>query len=316
MGRVARPILAIPVMGGSGCAHPCYSRSQATSHCTMLRTPDEFRPLTIPPEHSDPQTFVFRGGELLVHEADLTLPAHPAIALPHWPEPVMHPVGLFGERFYQTTWVEANVQPAPGYAFIGLRALFGALDDRLLGVAARALQIVEWARTHRFCGACGTRTEHVAGEHCMRCPACGHVAYPRISPAMMVLIRRGDHVLLARHAGARAVRYSPLAGFLEPGESIEEAVHREVLEEVGLKVKDLKYFGSQSWPFPHSLMIAFTAEYAGGEIRVQEDEIVEARWFGPNDDMPPYAKGISISGALIEAHWPGRQSQTATAEQT
>ena len=103
------------------------------------------------------------------------------------------------------------------------------------------------------------------------------------------------------------MRFSPLAGFLEPGESIEEAVHREVMEEVGLKVTNLRYFGSQSWPFPHSLMIAFTADYAGGEIRLQEDEIVEARWFGPQDEMPPYAQGISISGALIEANWPGRR---------
>ena len=273
----------------------------------MLRTPDSFLPLLAPQDHPAPYTFIFRGGALLVHEGDLALPADPARALTRWDDAAMHPVGLLDQRYCQAAWVDGGVQPAPGYAFVGLRALFGALDERLLGVAGRAFQIVEWARTHRFCGACGTPTEHVAGERCLRCPACGHVAYPRISPAMMVLVKKGDRILLARHAGPRATRYSPLAGFLEPGEAIEDAVHREVFEEVGLQVKDLKYFGSQSWPFPHSLMIAFTAEYAGGEIRLQEDEIVEARWFGPDDAMPPYAKGISISGALIEAHWPGRR---------
>lgn len=175
-----------------------------------------------------------------------------------------------------------------------------------MGVAARACQIAEWARTHRFCGACGTPTVLVQGERCLQCPACGQVAYPRISPAMMVLIRKGDAILLARHAGAPANRFSPLAGFLEAGESVEEAVHREVMEEVGLKVTNLRYFGTQSWPFPHSLMIAFTADYAGGDIRVDGEEILEARWFGPGDALPIITKGISISGALIEAHLPLR----------
>lgn len=272
----------------------------------MLRTPDSFLALLEPQAHSDPHTFIFRGGDLLVREYDLALPTDPIAALGKFDTGSLHPVGLLEERYCHAAWVDAGVEPGPGYAFKGLRALFGLIDDGLLGVAGRAFQIVEWARTHRHCGVCGTPTELVAGERCLRCHSCGHVAYPRISPAMMVLVRDGDRVLLARHAGPRSVRYSPLAGFLEPGESVEEAVHREVFEEVGLKVKNLKYFGSQSWPFPHSLMIAFTAEYAGGEITLQEEEIVEARWFGPEDEMPPYATGISISGTLIEAHWPGK----------
>lgn len=274
----------------------------------MLRTPESFQTLFEPLEQTAPHTFLFRGGDLLVREADLALPAAPAQALANWAHTAMHPIGLLDGCYCHAAWLEPGAQPAPGYTFVGLRALFGSLDERLIGVAARAFQIVEWARTHRYCGACGTPTAIVAGERCLRCPSCGQVSYPRISPAMMVLIRNGDSVLLARHAGPRSVRYSPLAGFLEPGESIEEAVHREVFEEVGLQVTNLKYFGSQSWPFPHSLMIAFTADYAGGDIVLQEDEIVEARWFGPQDDMPPYATGISISGALIEAHWPGKRA--------
>ena len=174
----------------------------------------------------------------------------------------------------------------------------------VLAVAGRAFQVAHWARTHRFCGVCGAPMTRAAGERAMKC-ACGHTAYPRISPAMMVLVRRGDHILLARKVAVRAGgRMSALAGFLEPGESIEEAIHREVLEEVGLRVKDLRYFASQSWPFPHALMIAFTAEYAGGELACDPTEIAEARWFGPGDTLPELSPPQSISRALIDANLP------------
>lgn len=138
----------------------------------------------------------------------------------------------------------------------------------------------------------------------MHCDACGHLAYPRISPAMMVLIRKGDQVLLAFHTQSPSKRFSPLAGFLEAGESIEEAVHREVFEEVGLKVHNLQYFNSQAWPFPHSLMIAFTADYLSGDIRIDENEIAEARWFGPGDQWPERVPSVSISSLLVDAHRP------------
>ena len=139
----------------------------------------------------------------------------------------------------------------------------------------------------------------------MKC-ACGHVSYPRIAPAMMVLVKRGNAVLLARNVAAPPGRFSALAGFLEPGESVEEAIHREVCEEVGVAVKDLRYFASQSWPFPGSLMLAFTAEYAGGELAPDGTEIVEARWFGPGDPLPQLSPSQSISRALIDAHLPRR----------
>lgn len=121
---------------------------------------------------------------------------------------------------------------------------------------------------------------------------------------MMVLIKRGDEILLARHSAYAQARYTALAGFVEAGENIEEAIHREVLEEVGLYVKDLRYFGSQSWPFPHSLMIAYTAEYDGGELRIQEDELDDARWFGPEDFLPSLPSMESIAGRLVRANLP------------
>ena len=139
----------------------------------------------------------------------------------------------------------------------------------------------------------------------MKC-ACGHTAYPRVSPAMMVLVKKGPAILLARNVAVPAGgRMSALAGFVEAGESIEDAIHREVLEEVGVEVRDPRYFGSQSWPFPHSLMIAFTAEYAGGDVRCDPSEIAEARWFGPGDALPELSPKQSISRALIDANLPG-----------
>jgi NAD+ diphosphatase len=133
------------------------------------------------------------------------------------------------------------------------------------------------------------------------------LAYPRISPAIMVFIRKGDSVLLALHSASPAKRFTALAGFLEAGESVEEAVHREVYEEVGLRVHNLKYFASQSWPFPHSLMLAFTADYLDGEIRVDAAEIAEARWFGPGDAWPERIPTVSVSQMLIDAHRPPGQ---------
>ncbi|GAB2861353.1 NAD(+) diphosphatase [Pseudoduganella ginsengisoli] len=195
----------------------------------------------------------------------------------------------------------------PDFSWHSLRSLLGVLDGEFLGLAGRAYQLAEWARTHRYCGACATPMQPSASDRSYVCPACGMTAYPRISPAMMVLIRKGAQCLLALHANAPYKRFTALAGFLEAGESVEEAIHREVFEEVGLKVHNLQYFGSQSWPFPHSLMLAFTADYLEGEIRVDPTEIAEARWFGPDDEWPERpADGamVSIASALINAHRP------------
>jgi len=269
----------------------------------MLQTPAGFTPLMRPEVHADPLNFVFHDRRLLVREHDLALPDAAALALLDLPPERLRPVGMWGTRYAQTGWVDTDAAPA-GYAWRGMRSLFGELSDDFLGVAGRAAQLAEWARTHKFCGACGHTTVQTEGERCMTCPHCGHLAYPRISPAMMVLIRKGDQVLLAMHAVSPAKRYTPLAGFLEAGESIEEAVHREVFEEVGLRVHNLQYFHSQSWPFPHSLMIAFTADYLDGEIRIDENEIADARWFGPNDVWPEKVPHLSVSAMLVDAHRP------------
>jgi NAD+ diphosphatase len=269
----------------------------------MLQTPARFTPLMSRQDHPDPLTFLFHHNRLLVREHDLALPDAAVLARLDLDPARFQPLGLFDGRYCQAGWTNIEELPS-GYAWRSLRSLFGEMDEQLLGLAGRAYQVAEWARTHRFCGACGSGTVLAAGERCFKCVECGHMAYPRISPAMMVLIRKGDAVLLAMHVASPAKRFTPLAGFLEAGESIEEAVHREVFEEVGLQVTNLRYFGSQSWPFPHSLMIAFTADYAAGEIRVDPAEIAEARWFGAGDDWPERVPHISISSMLVDAHRP------------
>lgn len=272
----------------------------------MLATPPHFVPLHAHQPFDQEHIFVFRGNALLVREADLALPAEADCLALGVPLAEARAVGMLGGHFCRTTWVDAgyNAEAGRGFAFKPLRSLFGAMDTHLVSVGGRAFQIAEWARTHRFCGACGGAMQALEGERCMRCTVCGHAAYPRISPAMMVLVKKGDSILLARNGLAPAGRYSALAGFLEAGESVEDAVHREVFEEVGLRVRDLRYFGSQSWPFPHSLMIAFTAEWDGGEITVDPGEIAEARWFGPGDVLPEIPVGVSIAADLIGANLP------------
>lgn len=262
-------------------------------------------PLLAAVERAQVRTFAFRGYDLLVREPDAALPDAEACARLAWDPANEIPVGLWDEAYCRAVWMPKEAAAPEGHAFRSLRALWTRVDDALLAVAGRALQLAEWARTHRYCGVCGQPMGLAPGERAMRC-ACGHRAYPRVSPAMMVLVRRGREILLARNVAVPpGGRMSALAGFVEPGESIEDAVHREVREEVGVEVGELRYFGSQSWPFPHSLMIAFTAEYAGGGIRCDPAEIAEARWFGPGDALPELPPEQSISRALIDANRPG-----------
>ena len=189
---------------------------------------------------------------------------------------------------------------ASPYAVHGLRSLFFKLPEPMLALAARAFQVCDWHRSHRYCGRCGTPTRDRTGERAKECPACGLVAYPRVSPAMMTLVTRGRELLLARSARFATGVYSALAGFVEPGETIEDCIRREVREEVGLAVDRIAYFASQSWAFPHSLMIAYTAEYAGGEIRLDDPEIEDARWFSL-DALPTLPTPLSIARRLIDA---------------
>jgi NAD+ diphosphatase len=190
--------------------------------------------------------------------------------------------------------------PLPeGWVVAGVRDLYGRIPDEDVAVASFAVRIIGAAKTSRFCGRCGHETVPVLAERAKRCPVCGLVTYPRISPAIIVLIARGEEILLARSSRFPAGMHSLIAGFVDPGETLEHAVRREVGEEVGITVKNVRYFASEPWPFPDSLMIAFVADYATGEIAIDNNEIVAAGWFG-RDNLPELPKKLSISRALID----------------
>jgi NAD+ diphosphatase len=186
-----------------------------------------------------------------------------------------------------------------GYEFETLWSFLNQVEQSVFYLVGRAKQIVEWHRNHHFCGQCGNVTESSNLDRSRKCPSCKQMFYPRLSPSIIVLVNRGEEILLAKHAKTRGKFYSTLAGFVEPGEAIEEAVHREVMEEVGVRIKNLKYFSSQSWPFPNSLMLGFHAEYESGEFVLQEEEIADAQWFHYTD-LPNRPARVSISGWLIE----------------
>jgi NAD+ diphosphatase len=220
-------------------------------------------------------------------------------------------VHLLGLDQGEPVWaIEAHEETdVPAMAqWIHLRQLFGAVAEQDWALAGRAAQIVNWDRDHRFCGRCGQPTEAHAADRARVCPSCNLMAYPRLTPAIIVLVERDDgRALLAWGRQFPGRFYSALAGFVEPGESLEQCVVREVKEEVGIDVTDIRYFGSQPWPFPHSVMIGFTARYAGGELDTQDEEIVEAGWYH-HEDLPPVPRGgMSIAGWLIE-DWIKRQN--------
>ncbi len=279
----------------------------------MTQPRPDYQPLVRPPEDfSGPALwFAFRNGDIaIVNNA----PAANGIPLPVCTDPAelglvadtRHYLGLYGGQHCFATEL-AKDAPLPGSLKLqGLRSLFGSVDESLAVLAGRAFQIKEWDRNHRFCGRCGAPTVQRGDERARVCAACRRTSYPPVTPAIMVLVLRGRELLLARRVGADASRFSALAGFVEPGEELEDTAHREVREEVGIEIDGLRYFGSQPWPLPHSLMVAFTAQYAGGELRPDGVEIGEAKWFAPEDAMQrPHTASIgwrlinTVAGKLV-----------------
>lgn len=183
---------------------------------------------------------------------------------------------------------------------VDLRSLMATLDPLSWNIAGRAVQLADWYRDNRFCGRCGGPMERVNNERSVACPVDGFAAYPRLSPAVIVLVEDPEgRALLARNVAWPMPMYSTLAGFVEPGESLEDTIHREIREEVGIEVTDLAYFGSQPWPFPNSLMLGFVAKWTSGPLLLAADEILDARWYTP-DDLPMIPPRGSIARALID----------------
>ncbi len=270
-----------------------------------------FLPGILPPEPASPDSlcFAFRGSRLLVRR-----PAEPGgqgqaggAAVPRLGE--LQGLGLRPARrqFLGTSgglgcfaWELDPEAPEPaGLELAELRGLWGALSEAEFWLAGRAFQVMDWDRTHLYCGRCGAPMQSKSEERAKLCPACGLLSYPRVAPAIIVAVVRQDTLLLARARRFPTAMYSVIAGFVDAGESLEECVHREVREEVGLAVRDLSYFSSQPWPFPHSLMVAFTARHAEGEIRIDGREIIEAGWYRAGS-LPRIPDRISVARRLID----------------
>jgi NAD+ diphosphatase len=193
-----------------------------------------------------------------------------------------------------------QAEPAPeNWQFMRVRDLFVMIPPEELAIAAFAVRMAGFDRTTRFCSRCGEKTRPSADERARYCPSCSRVVYPRVSPAVIVLVRKGDQILLARSPRFPPGMYGLIAGFVEPAENLEHAIRREVLEETGIQVKNIRYFGSEPWPFPDSLMIGFIAEFAGGELAIDHHEIESAFWFD-REHIPRIPEKLSITRALID----------------
>jgi len=277
--------------------------------------PVEF-PLEFEPDHKAPDSvpdtpllFAFRGRELLLdaegqlpHVGDIDAKGIEAVRTQY--------LGRLGATHCYSAELDDDEAEPAGFAFRDLRMAFGTLAPDIHAVASRAVQVVDWDRSHQFCGRCGGPTEQNDTDRSRQCPECKVPYYPKLAPAMIVRVEREDEVLLARAANFPPGIYSVLAGFVEPGESVEEAVVREVWEETRIVVEDVRYYSSQPWPYPNSLMLGFTARYKAGEIDTSQDaEIEDAGWFRATDLPNVFPGRISISQWLLH-DWIDTQSSS------
>jgi NAD+ diphosphatase len=254
------------------------------------------------------------GGWVLVHHSQHFLAMGEGVLLPrNWlkeqalPVIAEHGLGRFRGQPLHLLELEYKTELQNG-SWVALRQFMLAGDAELCAVLGYAAQIGTWASTNRFCGHCGAALQRVTGERAMQCARCQLRQYPRLSPSMIVLVTRGDEILLARSTRFATGVYSALAGFVEPGESVEQCVVREVFEEVGVEITDIHYQGSQNWPFPHSLMLGFHARYRSGTIRCQPEEIEDADWFSIRR-LPPLPSSLSIARYLIDLYVARRLGQ-------
>jgi NAD+ diphosphatase len=264
-----------------------------------------FRPDNLPPEQAqDALHIVFQSGELVtdMRAGDPCLLADAQIRGDGWRIVQQQFLGYWHDRpCYALEIDEVESLDPMRFKRGSLYQILGRVEENLFALAGRASQLLAWERDHRFCGRCGERMTIDAAERAMRCSPCSTVIYPRIAPCIIVLVTRGEELLLARNANFPRPMYSTLAGFIEAGESAEETLKREVREEVGVEVTNLRYFSSQSWPFPSQLMLGYFAEYAGGDIVCDPREIADAQWYHYSN-LPMIPPVSSISGQLIQSY--------------
>lgn len=196
--------------------------------------------------------------------------------------------------------INSAVKVSGELKFITLRECAAIIDKESVSVAGKAAQIIHFHKTNKYCGICGGENEFANNEFAMKCKKCGYTCYPKVCPAIIVGITKGDKILLANNKNFPEGLHSTIAGFVDVNETLEECVRREILEEVNIKVKNIKYFDSQPWPYPNSIMIGFTAEYESGEIKVDGEEILHADWYS-KDDLPILPDKTTIARRIIDS---------------
>jgi NAD+ diphosphatase len=243
--------------------------------------------------------FIFSMNKLLIKNDELGIPYSRSLKELNLSPLRMQYLGTLQEQPCYSAEVSPDTIAPEGMSFRELMSLYGVLDEDIYLLAGRAVQIVRWDQQHQYCGRCGHKTETLQGERAKKCPACGFISYPRLSPATITAVLKDNKILLTHYAAFRGNMHTIIAGFVEPGETLEECVKREIQEEVGIQVKNIKYFKSQPWPYPNSLMIGFTAEYESGEISVDNTEISEAAWYDLNS-LPELPPKMSIAREIID----------------
>ena len=240
--------------------------------------------------------YIFRSNDLLVQKDSHALPDEKAWRALCESNSVRD---IFSETPYAyTAAILQDDASAEDCELIPIRSYFAEHDETESARAARAKGMLSWRRVYKFCPSCGALLADDEKLSARNCTNCGAQYFPRIEPCIIVLITKGDKLLLAKHRSRNQNIHTCIAGFIEIGESAEQAVVREVREEVGIEIKDLRYVGSQGWPFPDQLMLGFRAEYESGDIRVQKSELIEAKWF-TRDALPPFPKQGSMGWRLI-----------------
>jgi NAD+ diphosphatase len=279
-----------------------WNNSSRPESGSFMRAPDFLR--VYPPSVPVPGPklwLLMRDGALLVQEGDQIQPLEGEDD-PRGKRVLSSPLylGLLDGKPCLADDLAANDTEPGGTRLVSLRSAYGVFDDALFSLAGYAVQMLHWRRTSGYCPVCGHMTEARAGDWGRKCPHCGHVSYPHVSPAVLILVHDGANRILLGHKPGWGARYSILAGFVEPGEQLEECVVREAKEEAGIDVADLVYRGSQPWPYPHQLMVGFSARFVGGELRADAEELDDAQWFTA-ETMPELPSAVSLSRQMIDA---------------
>ncbi|MBM3198913.1 MAG: NAD(+) diphosphatase [Chlamydiae bacterium] len=261
----------------------------------VFSSPKEFSYGFSPQGDKGTYWFIFRGEQLLVHAEKRLLIGRKDLVL----QRIVY-LGMLGEKEVFAAELGEQEEIDPMLSLYNLRELFGVLPEEQYACAGHALQLLHWDRVHTYCGCCGSPTKSRTQERCRECEQCGQLFYPKIAPVVMVLVRKNNQILLARSAHFPKNMYSVLAGYVDVGETLEQCVIREVYEEVGLQIENIRYFGSQPWPFSISLLVAFTCDWSQGELKPDPIEIEAAGWFSLKD-LPEVPSQMSLARLLIDS---------------